>query len=116
MTIVDARTTNGGIKSWNLDVHGFQLIKPPPAVNFLDSKLTAKEYGPQLVEIAKKITGAKEGFFYMQLPRGNDTALVKCLDLNKDVHGYFCHTDFGPRAPVGFREELIQRFGMPEEE
>ena len=30
----DARTTNGGLRSWKFDTHGLECITPPPAIDF----------------------------------------------------------------------------------
>ena len=55
--MVDARAAPGGLGVWQLDIHGFTVATPPPppSKGFLDRRSTEREYGPALVEIAKKL-------------------------------------------------------------
>lgn len=109
VTFVDARTTSGGLESWDLDTHGFCCRTPPPAVDFLDRELTSATYGPELIEQAKKLTGAKEGYFYQMLTRPT-------LDGAVMPFSTYTHADFGANAVPMFRQELVSRFGVAEEE
>merc|ERR1719487_2846822 len=92
MTIVDARTAlPGGLGAWDLDTHGFCVVRPPPPVDFLkqgdpknttlgrvgDDSLVKQEYFPKLCEMAMKLTGAEKAYMFQHFNRSEnpETAL-----------------------------------------
>lgn len=111
--IVDARTAQPrGTASWDLDTHGFTFAAPPPHpldLDFADARVVEEEYAPKLVELAKQMVGAKNAYFYQYIIRGSDPAAL-------NIHASFAHSDYGPTAVPQLRQDLVERFGVPEED
>ena len=111
---MDARTAlPGGLGAWTLDKHGLMCIPPqdlPEAVDFFDEKKMMEEYVPKIIEVAKKHTGAKEGFYINHLTRVGG--------FNGGGGGYsrFAHTDAGPNTPPLWRKALVDKWGKTPEE
>jgi len=98
------------------DTHGFcvaQGIPPPPSANFQDPKNTKAEYGPKIVELTKRLTGAKEGFLYQYVNRGPDG---NKRNFGIREYGNFAHSDFGSTSPATFQGVLMKQFKMSQEE
>lgn len=108
---IDARTwPGGGLEFWNLDTNGFCCFEPPlgTSVDFFDRERTIAEYGPQLIQKVKRLTGATNGYFYYYLVRGPEGVWKRFSN--------YIHADFGATAVPKWREELVDRFGVQKEE
>lgn len=109
--VVDARTAEeGGLAFWDLNTHGFMILKTPPhPPDFTDTKVVKQDYYPQLAERAKAATGATRCcVLYHGLRRENPE------DATQGYAG-FCHGDGGPDAVQTWRQALLKR-GFREEE
>lgn len=107
--VTDCRTA---ASAFDLDTHGLVLANPPPHaadLDFTDNKVTEGEYGPQVVELAKRMTGADKGFLYQYLVRGKDDGAL-------DFHVHYAHSDYSPQSIPTLRKDLVERFGLPAEE
>lgn len=111
VTFFDARTAlPGGLSAWDLDTHGFTMVRPPPQPSdFRSQKTLNEEYYPKLAELAKKVTGGKHCVFFYDLVRTEDRS-------NPDnAYAGFAHSD-GCASSIGaFRQALVQS-GVPEAE
>merc|ERR550514_828185 len=82
----------------------------PPPIDFFDEKKVKGDYLPKLINLAKKHTGAQEGFYIGHLTRVGG--------FNGGGGGYsrFAHTDAGPNTPPLWRKALVERWGKTPEE
>lgn len=110
--IIDARTVEGGLSSFQLKTHGITCLKPPKTLDFdnVSKKEIQEVYYPQLEALVKAHTGATHAFVFQHSKR---TENPKSL-----TQGYakFAHADSGPISPPTFRGMLVGRYGLPEEE
>jgi len=89
--------------------------------DFGDRRLTMQEYGPKLVELAKSLTGARDGYLINHLARVEPSGGLSSPTRPGYQHGgaraeyaRFSHADFGPESPPMWRRLLTERFGVPE--
>lgn len=104
VNFLDARKVPGGVDSFNLDVHGFQVIKPPPAVDFTNSRLVKKEYYAQLSEQVRQLMGAKEAYCTSHLCR--DETNGKSGGNPGAGYARFAHADASRASPQAWRRML----------
>lgn len=123
VTLVDARSAEGGLGSWNLDTHGFMCFTPPPldGVDFTSYKAVRAEYYPRLAELVRKITAARGAYVFQHQTRDEpggpeDQKPRKAGAPKRQGYADVCHTDYGAESPALLREFLVSNFQVPEEE
>lgn len=109
VSFFDARSAKGGLASWDLEKHGFCCVRPPvPSVDLSNSKLVRQSIYPKVIELAKRVTGAKDGFIYSHLMRDESSK-------GGNSYARFAHSDACAESPPLWRLQLMD-FGVLEEE
>ena len=102
MTVVDARThMEGGLDAWSFEDHGFCYLQRPsfpfPEHLVQDRKKVDREFGPKIVEAAKKAVGAKHAFWCSHQRRSENGDFAARYDdfifRKNDTHQSHMHSD-----------------------
>ena len=104
MSVLDARSAEGGLASWDFDRNGFCFIEAPTPVNdFRDRGQVRHEYQPRVIDAVKAQTGCSQVIFMSHLFRF------------EGAYARFAHTAYSSHFEPLLRRMLVGREGMSED-